>query len=265
MTYYEILNLPENADVDEIKHAFRKSALKWHPDRNGNSEESQAMFIIISNAYNILTDSEKRNEYDTYLRNSTSFKNRKFSAVNVKKTVIMIPGDGSRTNEEIINYFNFLLWDIEDFSGKKGHLNDFSGEIRNLVLQRLIQILAFIEKWVLEPSGFPDYFLEARRLKRDDSADYVQNLNTASTDNKHKPFFSFNGYFYDIRKRMDKLIENSARMNLFMQIPGCTVRLIDCMIEAQNLAVHNLSYLLNLNENDMSSFPDYIYSNKCFM
>jgi DnaJ-class molecular chaperone len=65
MDYYEILGVPRNATLDEIKTAYRRLALKWHPDRN-KSPEATEKFKQINQAYEILSDPKKREIYDQY-------------------------------------------------------------------------------------------------------------------------------------------------------------------------------------------------------
>jgi DnaJ-class molecular chaperone len=63
MNYYQILGVTPQAGLAEIKAAFRKLSLKYHPDRN-SSEEAKEKFIRIEKAYRVLSSPEKRMEYD---------------------------------------------------------------------------------------------------------------------------------------------------------------------------------------------------------
>ena len=61
MDYYRELEINKNATEKEIKSSYKKLALKWHPDRNpNNKEESEEKFKKISEAYQILSDPEKK-------------------------------------------------------------------------------------------------------------------------------------------------------------------------------------------------------------
>ncbi|RUM36033.1 MAG: J domain-containing protein [Desulfobulbus sp.] len=66
MGYYKTLGVEKTATADEIKKAYRKLAVKYHPDKNPDNKEAEATFKKISEAYAVLSDSKKRQEYDTY-------------------------------------------------------------------------------------------------------------------------------------------------------------------------------------------------------
>lgn len=66
MDYYEILEISRDADHDTIKKSFRKLALKYHPDRNPDNKEAEENFKMINEAYEVLSDSQKRAIYDRY-------------------------------------------------------------------------------------------------------------------------------------------------------------------------------------------------------
>ena len=64
--YYELLEVDRTATPEEIKKAYRKLALKYHPDRNPGNKEAEEKFKLINEAYQVLSDREKRALYDRY-------------------------------------------------------------------------------------------------------------------------------------------------------------------------------------------------------
>jgi len=64
--YYKALGVDKNASPEEIKKAFRKLAVKYHPDRNPNNKAAEDKFKDINEAYAVLSDPKKKEEYDTY-------------------------------------------------------------------------------------------------------------------------------------------------------------------------------------------------------
>jgi curved DNA-binding protein len=62
--YYQILGVEKKASADDIKKAYRKLAVKWHPDKNPNNKAAEEKFKKISEAYAVLSDPEKRQQYD---------------------------------------------------------------------------------------------------------------------------------------------------------------------------------------------------------
>src|SRR5690606_26919278 len=64
--YYDILGVSKNADAAEIKSAYRKLAIKYHPDKNPGDNEAEEMFKEAAEAYEVLSDPEKRQRYDQF-------------------------------------------------------------------------------------------------------------------------------------------------------------------------------------------------------
>ena len=74
--YYKVLGVERKASEDEIKRAYRKLALKYHPDRNPNDQKAEEKFKEINEAYQVLSDSEKRARYDQLGDSYTSWQQR---------------------------------------------------------------------------------------------------------------------------------------------------------------------------------------------
>src|SRR6516165_10101161 len=64
--YYALLGLSRDASDDDLKKAYRKLAMQYHPDRNSGSRESEEKFKEITEAYDVLRDPQKRAAYDRY-------------------------------------------------------------------------------------------------------------------------------------------------------------------------------------------------------
>src|SRR6185312_1037551 len=64
--YYEILGVNKNSTADEIKKAYRKVAMQFHPDRNPGDKQAEDKFKEAAEAYEVLSDTDKKAKYDRY-------------------------------------------------------------------------------------------------------------------------------------------------------------------------------------------------------
>ncbi len=100
--YYEVLGVSRESSDSEIKKAYRKLAMKHHPDRNPDDPAAEAMFKEASEAYSVLSDSEKRSTYDRY-----GHAGLHGSGVN----------PGFNNADEIFSHFGDLFGDLFGFGG----------------------------------------------------------------------------------------------------------------------------------------------------
>ena len=64
--YYDVLGVERNASLEDIKRAYRKKALEFHPDRNPGDKSAEERFKEATEAYEVLRDTEKRSRYDQF-------------------------------------------------------------------------------------------------------------------------------------------------------------------------------------------------------
>ncbi|OQR74062.1 dnaJsubfamily C member 30-like [Tropilaelaps mercedesae] len=81
-SYYDILEVPENCSANEIKSAFYRLSMKFHPDRNANRPEAVESFRTVSEAYQVLSNQQSREQYDTNVLGLRNAQNK--SNINVQ-------------------------------------------------------------------------------------------------------------------------------------------------------------------------------------
>ncbi len=113
--YYKILGVERNASEDDIRKAYRKMAMQYHPDRNPNDKQAEERFKEINEAYQVLNDPTKRAHYDRLGSDYSTWQRRGAPGdFNWDDYVNGYPG-GTRVNME----------DIEDLFGGAGGFSDF--------------------------------------------------------------------------------------------------------------------------------------------
>src|SRR5437764_9246691 len=103
--YYETLGVPRTADAEEVRKAYRKLARKYHPDLNPGDKSSEDRFKNVQEAYDILSDSKKRQMYD------------QFGFYSENGAAGPPPGGGGGGQGQ---HFDFSGFDFSDFAGGGG-------------------------------------------------------------------------------------------------------------------------------------------------
>ena len=86
--YYEVLEVTKTATVEEIKKAYRKKAIQYHPDKNPGDKEAEEKFKEAAEAYDVLSNPEKRSRYDQFeSRNNLSISNSQRFRNNYQKII----------------------------------------------------------------------------------------------------------------------------------------------------------------------------------
>ncbi|MEW6430604.1 MAG: molecular chaperone DnaJ [Myxococcota bacterium] len=91
--YYEVLGVERNADADSLKRAFRKAAMQYHPDRNPGDKHAEEKFKEASEAYEVLSDPDKRARYDRFGHQGVEGFQSGFNTVNINDIFGEIFGD----------------------------------------------------------------------------------------------------------------------------------------------------------------------------
>jgi len=132
--YYEVLGVGKNATEGEIKKAYRKQAIKYHPDKNPGDQEAEAKFKLAAEAYEILSDSQKKAQYDQF--GHAAFENGGF-------------GGGGMNMEDIFSQFGDIFGSAfgGGFGGFGGGQRRMKGsDLRIRVTLSLEEIINGVEK-----------------------------------------------------------------------------------------------------------------------
>jgi curved DNA-binding protein CbpA len=259
LDYYSILGCERNASALQIKTRFRILAKKLHPDTAGDTEENRMNFLLVRNAWNTLSDPDKRKVYDSLLESSRSMKQREGE----RSFLAGKEGFVYKANDQIYSFLNFIFWEIEDFltSSSQAELN--ATPENKTRRHYIICILVFFDKWLLTPAGFPDYFMSARKLENTDPEEWILRLGGAGPKTGYQAYLGVKDFFYSLRKRMDRFLEKFQVHHLSSEVGADGLMLIDCIIECQNFALYYLSYILDEN-NTYDNIPPFAYSRDLF-
>ena len=123
--FYDRLGVAPDASADEIRKAYRKMALKLHPDRNPGDKTAEEKFKALGEAYDVLSDEKKRKVYDRYGEKGLTDNN--FEARNPADIFRaffdrdgMDDDSGPRRGDDSVNPLNVTLEDL--YNGKKSHV-----------------------------------------------------------------------------------------------------------------------------------------------
>lgn len=127
-SYYEILGVGKDASAEAIKKAYRKLAMKYHPDRNQGDASAEEKFKEAAEAYEVLSDQQKRQIYDAYGKEG------------LRSSGYSGPGN----SEDIFSHINDLFGDLFGFGGSRARRRDPNGPVQGEDLRYDIRI-SFME------------------------------------------------------------------------------------------------------------------------
>lgn len=125
--YYTLLEIPKNASADDVKKAYRKKALKFHPDKNPGDPEAEKKFKEISEAYEVLSDENKRKIYDRHgkeglqgMGGGAPGGGRGFSSMDEAMRTFMGAFGGMGGDSIFESFFGGVGGDFESAAGSRG-------------------------------------------------------------------------------------------------------------------------------------------------
>lgn len=141
--YYEILGLPDFSDIESIKKQFRKLAVIYHPDKNPEGEEK---FREIVEAYEILSDFEKKQKYDARLRYRLNFNEKKLHA-HTKKSPYKEKNPLDIKEAARRKYYEQYYRKKKTNTGHHANVKKVSNEFRNILIAVPLTVILFL--WLI--------------------------------------------------------------------------------------------------------------------
>ncbi|WP_028974058.1 DnaJ domain-containing protein [Spirochaeta cellobiosiphila] len=220
--YYQILGIPYGSTKDQIQRAFKKLALQYHPDTS-DKDYDKSRYLLISEAYEVLSDAQQKKQYDYLLRNQKQ-------AIPVKEL------DNQIRYDQLMNVY---LWDMEDILHNLS-ANQLIWKFKGKTLgQKFVEMLFFLDLWILSPVTFRDPF-----------------------PNTHPSKMALESYFYDLRRRIDKKLRQMSDKQLMEYIPYWQRSYQECFFEACRHSAHYLYYLSNWLKGELIEFPDFTFKDQ---
>ena len=150
--YYDILGLQKNATQEEIKQAYRKLSLKFHPDKNDGDKFLEEMFKNINEANEILSDTSKRKSFDFTLNNNNSNYQNTNSSNNYSNPTAQKP----KVDYQKINSLTMIYFEKQDFAKKRQYEFQKAENIskpKNITISKILWIILIVfgSYFVLKP------------------------------------------------------------------------------------------------------------------